>query len=90
MAQPMTLAPSVIQEKFTRLADFLEKASRLARELGQMKPPLAKPMAIPKNQAWFWTKEWQAMEKEADEDIAAGRVSGPFHTIDDIIASLER
>jgi len=25
-------------------------------------------------QAWFWTPEWQQMEKEADEDIAAGRV----------------
>jgi hypothetical protein len=25
-------------------------------------------------QAWFWTPEWQAKEREADEDIAAGRV----------------
>jgi hypothetical protein len=24
-------------------------------------------------QAWFWTREWQAKEREADEDIAAGR-----------------
>ena len=26
------------------------------------------------SQAWFWTPEWQQMEREADEDIAAGRV----------------
>ena len=26
------------------------------------------------DQAWFWTAEWQAGEKEADEDIRAGRV----------------
>ena len=35
---------------------------------------------IPKDQAWFCTKEWQKMEQEADEDIARGRVSGPFTT----------
>jgi antitoxin component of MazEF toxin-antitoxin module len=29
-------------------------------------------------QSWFWTDEWQAGEHEADEDIAAGRMSGPM------------
>ena len=24
-------------------------------------------------QAWFWTPEWQAGEREADEDLTAGR-----------------
>jgi hypothetical protein len=27
-----------------------------------------------KTQAWFWTTEWQAGEREADADLAAGRV----------------
>lgn len=26
------------------------------------------------DQAWFWTPEWQQMEREADEAIADGRV----------------
>jgi AbrB family looped-hinge helix DNA binding protein len=26
------------------------------------------------SQAWFWTPSWQAGEREASEDIAAGRV----------------
>ena len=26
------------------------------------------------DQAWFWTDEWQAKEREAQEDIDAGRV----------------
>jgi hypothetical protein len=26
-------------------------------------------------QAWFWTDEWQAGEREASEDIAAGRTT---------------
>jgi hypothetical protein len=25
------------------------------------------------DQAWFWTREWQEKEREADDDIAAGR-----------------
>ncbi|MBU1486962.1 hypothetical protein KKH56_02780 [bacterium] len=25
------------------------------------------------DQAWFWTPEWQAKEREADEDLRAGR-----------------
>ncbi len=32
-------------------------------------------VAIPADEAWFWTAEWQAMEREADEDIKAGRVT---------------
>jgi AbrB family looped-hinge helix DNA binding protein len=27
---------------------------------------------IPRDQAWFWTKEWQEKEREADTDIAEG------------------
>jgi hypothetical protein len=29
---------------------------------------------IGQNQAWFWTERWQQGEKEAEEDIRAGRV----------------
>src|SRR5262249_34991948 len=36
---------------------------------------------IPRDQAWFWTPEWQAGEREADADIAAGR--GQVFTDDD-------
>ena len=35
---------------------------------------------VPRHQAYFWTKEWQAGEREADKDIRAGRVHGPFRT----------
>ena len=30
-------------------------------------------LPTPADQAWFWTDQWQAMEREADADIAAGR-----------------
>jgi AbrB family looped-hinge helix DNA binding protein len=29
----------------------------------------------PAEQQWFWTERWQRMEREADADIAAGRVT---------------
>jgi len=29
---------------------------------------------VDKSQAYFWTKRWQEGEREADEDIKAGRV----------------
>lgn len=45
---------------------------------------------IPRDQAWYWTKEWQAKERQADEDIAAGRISGPFKTGAGLIRSLRR
>lgn len=28
---------------------------------------------VPREQAWFWTQEWQAAERAADADLAAGR-----------------
>ena len=31
-------------------------------------------LIIDRSQAWLWSEEWQDKEKEADEDIKAGRV----------------
>lgn len=43
---------------------------------------------IDASQAWFWTREWQAGEMEADADIRAGRVTR--HTSDeDFLASFD-
>ncbi len=42
----------------------------------------------PRGQAWFWTKEWQEREREADEAIARGDVSGPFTSAGELIRYL--
>ena len=42
-----------------------------------------------KEEAWFWNKEWQEKESEADKAIGEGRVKGPFKTVEDLIESLE-
>ena len=43
---------------------------------------------VDKSQAYFWTEEWQAAEREADEDIAAERVS-VFESVDELLSDLE-
>lgn len=43
---------------------------------------------IDASQAWFWTERWQQMEREADEDIAAGRYK-TFDDVESFIADLE-
>lgn len=44
-------------------------------------------VTIAKDQAWFWTSEWQKGEREAKEDIDAGRVES-FTSAKDAIAFL--
>lgn len=44
---------------------------------------------VPLDQAWFWTREWQSKEQEADEDLAAGRYKD-YDTVDDLLEDLHR
>lgn len=45
---------------------------------------------IDADQAWFWTKEWQEAEKQAEEDIKKGRVSKVFSTAEEGISYLRK
>jgi AbrB family looped-hinge helix DNA binding protein len=36
---------------------------------------------IPKDQRWYYTDEWQQMMQEAFEDLKAGRMLGPFESV---------
>ena len=45
---------------------------------------------VAKDQEWFWTKEWQEREKEADEAIANGEITGPFETAADALMALKK
>jgi hypothetical protein len=44
---------------------------------------------IDKSQAYFWTRRWQKAEKEAAEDIKAGRVNA-FESVDKLIKDLDK
>ncbi|HDL84756.1 MAG TPA: AbrB/MazE/SpoVT family DNA-binding domain-containing protein [Candidatus Acetothermia bacterium] len=45
---------------------------------------------IDKGDAWFWSKEWQEKEREADEAIKKGELIGPFETNQEAIEALKK
>ena len=45
-------------------------------------------VAVPADQAWFWTKRWQDLEREADRAIAAGDVVRS-DSVDEFLAELD-
>jgi len=44
---------------------------------------------VDKSQAYFWTRKWQEGEREANEDIEAGRVR-TFDSVGELIEDLEQ
>ena len=45
-------------------------------------------VAVPADQAWFWSDRWQQMEREADEAIESGKVE-MVSDVDALIAALD-
>ena len=64
----VTLPQSVRQELGIEEGDFLDVQVRSGEIVLKVKK------LMDKEQAWFWTNRWQQGEKEAEEDIRAGRV----------------
>ena len=46
-------------------------------------------VAVPAEQAWFWTERWQRMEREVDEHVDQGELT-TFDSSDDLLSSLEK
>lgn len=46
-------------------------------------------VAVPAEQAWFWTERWQRMEREVDEYVDQAELT-TFATSDDFLSSLEK
>ena len=60
-----------------------------ANLVGVLAEYLRETLSVSEDQAWFWSEEWQAGEREAEADIIAGRVQ-TFETIEDLLADLDR
>ena len=65
----------------------LEEGDILEAEFRDDEIILRPQKLIDAGQAWFWTEEWQKGEREADEDIKAGRVK-EFATVEEAIEFL--
>ena len=78
----VTIPAEVFKKLQLEIGDFLTAKVRNNEIILQPKK------LIPKEQEWFWTKEWQKKEREADKDISKGRVYGPFTNAKDLIRSL--
>ncbi len=74
----ITLPSRIFEKLQLEQGDFL--SARIDGDEIILKPQ----KLVPKDQAWFWTKEWQKKEKEANEDIKKGRLSGPFTSAQDL------
>lgn len=79
----ITLPASVRKELGIEEGDLVEI------EVVDEKAMLMPKKLIDKNQAYFWTKRWQEAEREADEDIKAGRVK-TFDSVDELIKDLDQ
>jgi AbrB family looped-hinge helix DNA binding protein len=67
----------------------LGEGDLLAVEVRDHELVLRPQKLVDRDQAWYWTPEWQAAEHEADEDLRSGRYDD-FETMDDMIADLKR
>ena len=66
----------------------VEKGDLIEIEVIDERAVLIPKRLVDKNQAYFWTKDWQAAEKTADQDIKAGRVK-VFDSVDELIKELD-
>lgn len=79
----ITLPKSFI-EKFN-----LQEGDTLDLEVNDDGEITVVPMVqVPASQKWFWTKEWQEGEREAEEDLRNRNVK-QFEDVHDLITELE-
>lgn len=66
-----------------------EALGRIASVLfGRLRQEGVIPQGVPESQLWYWSKEWQEWERQADEDIALGRTK-TFTDVEALIADLD-
>lgn len=66
----------------------IEEGDLVEIEVIDEKAVLVLKRLVDKSQSYFWTNRWQEGEKEADEDIKAGRVK-EFDSVEELIKDLK-
>jgi len=73
-----------------RKAAGISEGDLLAAQVQDDRTILLRPRRlVDASEAFFYTPEWQAAEREADEDLATGRYDD-FETMTDLLADLEQ
>ncbi len=78
----ITLPSSIIKELDLKTGDKIE----LTIEDGRI--VITPVITVPKSQAWYWSKKWQDMEKQADTEREQGKIK-KFDNIDDLLEDLD-
>lgn len=79
----ITLPAAIRKRLHLNIGDILET------KVQEGKIIIVPKKTIDAQQSWFWTKEWQEAEKEAEGDLRAGRVK-KFKTVEELIEDLDR
>ena len=79
----ITLPASVRRELMVEEGDLIEI------EVIDDRAMLVPKKIVDRSQAYFWTKRWQEGEKEADQDIKAGRMKS-FDSVEELIKDLNK
>lgn len=77
-----TTEPISYQDKLHQLADHLQAASNLLRELAT-----ERVLPLADDQSWYWTDAWQSMEAEADSAQKQGEYVD-FNNVNDAVEFL--
>lgn len=67
----------------------LSEGDRLECRLEDGKIVIIPTVEIPKDQAWFWTEQWQKEEREIEQQIKEGKLTKPMN-LEDTLADLDK
>ena len=79
----ITLPMEIRKKLHLNVGDILETEIKDGRVIIMPKK------TIDAQQAWFWNKEWQEGEKEAQADLTTGKVK-KFKNVEALIADLDK
>ena len=68
----------------------IEKGDYVEVEIDQGRIILKPRKLIDPTQGWYWTKEWQQMEAEVDEELEKDRLSDEFRTAEEGLKWLKK
>lgn len=80
----ITIPKEIVEELRLKPGDYVE----VDRE-GERIVIIPKAI-IDRQDAWFWSEEWQEKEREADQAIAKGEVIGPFESTEQALKALKK